>query len=116
MAYNPSGWTEKEVENKAGDIVDGVVTDIDDGTLGKFVKNWETFDKSGKSKPSQPAILVKTDAKGASLMIALPEGKEFHPRSKMAQYVRTYKKPPFVGQKVKAMSDENGFYNLVLGK
>ena len=116
MKYNAEGWVEKEIENKAGDIVEGTVSEIEDGTLGKFVKDFSKFDKSGKSNKEQPAILVKTSAKSASLMIALPEGKDYHPKSKMAQYIRTYKKAPFIGQKIKAMSDENGFYNLILAK
>jgi len=116
--YNPDGWSEKASEANVGDITEGVVTEIEEGTLGGFVKSWEKFDSSGESKKDQPAIMVKTSAKGASLMIALPPNgvKEYHTRSKMAQYVRTYKKPPFVGQKVKAMCNEDGFYNLILAK
>jgi hypothetical protein len=111
--YNPDGWTEKEVN--AGAISETEVSEIKNGVLKDFVKDWSTFDKAGTANPEQTAILVKTGA-GASMLISLPEGKTYHPNSKLGKWIKTYKKAPYKGQKVKVMTDENGFNNILLSK
>jgi len=111
--YSPDGWNEKDVQ--AGQISETEVTEIKSGVLKDFVKDWQTFDKTGNANPDQSSILVKTGA-GASMLIALPEGKTYHPNSKLGKWIRTYKKAPHVKQKVKVMTDENGFNNIILAK
>jgi len=112
MAYNPSGYKEAKVAD-VGKQIDDEVTEIVEGKLSDFVKNWETFDKSGNANPEQPTINVKVKC-GASILIPLPPGTEFHPKSKMAKWVNTYSKPPSKGQKVRCIMDKSGFYRIML--
>lgn len=113
MKYEAEGWKETKIE--VGKIIDTEVTSIDEGKISSFVKDWGTFDKTGSADPNQEAIQVKTDI-GASVLIALPKTKEFHPKSKLGKWIKTYGKAPFVGQKVRAMTDTSGFFNVVLAQ
>lgn len=111
MVYEPSKYTAKVVEE--GVETEDVVTDIIEGTKGQFIKAWDKYNSNGNSKKEDPAIQVKTKM-GSDLMIALPANGEYHPKSMMGMWVLTYKKPPYIGQKIKSFTDANGFYRIFL--
>lgn len=114
MKYDPNGnWKEAKIE--VGKIVETEVLEIKEGPMDSFVKDWATFDKSGSANPKQDAIHVMTDT-GASVLIGLPKTTDFHPKSKFGKWIKTYGRPPYVGQKVRAMVDSSGFYNVVLAQ
>lgn len=112
MAYKADTYKLGKEEKKPTLDSDKVVSVVE-GTLGSFVKNWETFDPEGRSDRNQPAIEVKTEA-GSKLMIALPSGPSAHPRSKMGQWLKKYGKAPYVGQEVTSTPNADGFYRIVL--
>jgi hypothetical protein len=111
MTYNSEGWKETKIE--VGKILETEVLEIKEDKISTFVKNWDTFDKTGSADPNAPAILVVTSV-GANVLISLPKGKDYHPKSKLGKWIKTYGKAPYLGQKVRAMVDSSGFYNIVL--
>ena len=112
MAYKSDAYTLGKEEKKPT-LDDDKVIAVTEGTLGGFVKDWEKFDPEGRSDKEQPAIEVTTASK-ARLMIALPAGKNAHPRSKMGQWIKKYGKAPHVGQEVTSTPNSEGFYRIVL--
>lgn len=119
IMYDANQYTEKKVETKEkleeGVIKDDEVMEILEGTMSKFIKNWEAYvaKASGDVNPEQPAIQIKTHL-GARYVITLPAGKEYHPKSKFGLWVKNYKRPPFVGQKIKSVTNEDGYFNVLI--
>lgn len=119
IMYDPNKYTEKKVEARdkveEGTIKDDEVIEVVEGTMAKFIKNWEAYvaKASGDVDPNAPAIQVKTML-GARYTITLPTSSEYHPKSKFGQWVKNYKKPPFVGQKVKSVANEDGYFNVLI--
>lgn len=112
--YKPENVEVKKVEKREEGIeVEDEVTEIKDGTLGSFIKDWETYNKNGNSKKDDPVIYVCCSTGARKIVKLTPDGK-YHPKSTMGSWMKTYKKAPFVGQKVKSVTNENGFFEIVL--
>ena len=110
MAYDGK-YSVKDV--KVGTMNEVEVSEIKEGKLKELTGNWESFNKQGNADPDQPAIRVVTTSK-AQVTIALPEGDECHPKSKLGRWIKTYGKAPFKGQKVRTMVNADGFEEIVL--
>lgn len=117
--YEPNSYVEKKLEPREkvneGTVKDDEIISVEEGTLGKLIKNWDAYvaGSQGEPDPNQAAIEVKS-VLGARMTISLPKTKEYHPKSNFGKWAKRYKSPPQVGQKVKVIANENGFFNFLL--
>jgi len=100
-------------------ILDGEITEIKDGKVTDFVENTEEWkgDKNG------PAINVKVEyefknTKGEILQLFTYKSEEgqtmYTKKSNMGKFVEKYKSAPTVGQKIKLLSNNEGFLKIKL--
>jgi hypothetical protein len=71
--------------------------------------------KNSKS-PDQQLVVIVANINGwigRVGTIPKPPSRLLSPRSKMAQFITRYKKPPEVGMTVDVMTNEKGFWTLV---
>ncbi len=115
MVYEPQKL--EVVQAKAGDRVDGVVTQIQEGTLKDFLSP-DQLEKWTNCKPEDPAICVVVslaDGKGEkSQLFRLPTDNVVSPRSNLAKWKKSYGEFPTVEQKVFLLYNTEGFLNFVL--
>ncbi len=108
--------SEEEVENEKemdGAQHEAVVVDIEQGTVGDFVRN---PDKWNGNLDVKCVNVIGESENGVSFgkIITLPEeGYKVHPQSNLGKYISLYKKPPHIGQKVMTIT-KNGFQRLLL--
>lgn len=112
--YKPEDVKVKKKEKREEGIeIEDEVTKVDEGIMGSFIKNWESYNTNGQSNKDDPALCV-TCQSGARKIVKLRSDNQYHEKSGMGMWVKTYKKAPFVGQKVKSVTNENGFFEIVL--
>lgn len=112
--YKPEEVSVKKIEKREEGLeVEDEIVKVEDGTLGSFIKDWDTYNKNGQSKKEDLAICV-FGSTGAKKIIKLREDNQYHPKSAMGVWLKTYKKAPYVGQKVKSVTNENGFFEIIL--
>lgn len=117
--YNPGALSEAETAEKdtssKGRMVETEVTQILEGRVRDFVRDFEKYKRGSKGKASMddPAIRVITSFK-AALMITLPKDNIVTQKSFLGRWKRTYGDYPKVGQKVKAICNNRGYYDIYL--
>lgn len=105
---------------EAGILVEGVITQLKDGTPKDFVsekglEKWDKQDKlvieivaeckhDAKSHTDKKIFSYSTNEEGATT---------YSTRSNLGQYQKYYKKLPCVGDKVQMKTDGDGFFKLV---
>lgn len=110
MTYNPEEF--KTVQ--AGDRIDGEVTEIQDGMLSDFLTP-EQLKKWQHSDPRDPSIQVTVTFGNGYVrkkLMSLPQGNLVSPGSSIGKWNKKYGAYPYVGQKVYAIADAEGFYDL----
>ena len=119
MVYNPENA--KQVEGiPAGTSAEGTILEIRDGKTKDFVKNLDKW----KGDIESPAIELEIEADYGGTTIKLSnlftykEGidgnTEYSSNSNLGKYVRYYKKMPEKGDKVKLLSNSEGFFRLLI--
>ncbi len=115
--YNPQNAKE-EPTIPADVIVEGVIKEIKDGKVKDFIKNlakWNSPDQT----VMQATINVLYKDRDFSFDMVFPykeeEGKTIYtPGSALGKYSKKYSKLPEVGDKVKAITNSDGFLRLKL--
>lgn len=126
MVYNPQNA--KKIEQvPAGEVIDGVIISIMDGTPQSMITNEERL-KKFKSGINEPAINIFIEAKydgrvfvAEQLMTYIP-GKDkelkditlYTEKSNLGKFVAQYGELPKVGMIVKLSSNAKGFFKLVI--
>jgi hypothetical protein len=85
------------------------ITRVSTRKAGEIFKNTKT--------PDQPLIEICANVDGWEGRIGTipkPSSRYVSPKSKMAQFLEKYKKPPEVGMSVDAATNDKGFWTLVL--
>jgi hypothetical protein len=85
------------------------ITRVETKRAGEIFKNAKT--------PDQQLIVIFANVKGWEGRIGTipkPPSKYVSPRSKMAQFITKYRKPPEVGMTVDVTTNEKGFWTLAL--
>lgn len=119
MGYNAKDA--QEVQGiPAGESAQGVVINIVDGEVKDFVTNMEGW----RGDPSSKAIniQIETTYNGNSFTLSRvftykknKEGKtEYASTSNLGKYKAYYNKLPEVGDKVKLLSNKEGFFRLLI--
>jgi hypothetical protein len=94
---------------KRGRKAKAKITCIETKRAGELFKNAKT--------PDQQLIVIRANIYGwvgRIGSIPKPPSKYLSPRSKMAQFITKYRKPPEVGMTVDVTTNEKGFWTLVL--
>ncbi len=117
MAYNAQ--KAEEQPTLPSDVVfDGVITQIEDKEVKDFVKNLTKW-----NNPEQTAINCTIEVKHKEKTFRFDhlfpyeqdgDTTKYSPRSKIGKYKAKYDKLPEVGDKVKAMTNTEGFLRLKL--
>jgi hypothetical protein len=94
---------------KRGRKAKAKITSVETKRAGEVFKN--------SKAPDQVLIVIFANVKGWDGRIGTipkPPSKYVSPRSKMAQFITKYRKPPEVGMTVDVMTNEKGYWTLVL--
>jgi len=59
-------------------------------------------------------VIELTTENGATLVISLPHGTQYHPKSKLAGFVKLYRSLPKIGIEVETENDQNGYRKVVI--
>lgn len=120
MSYNAKAY--KETEGlPAGIQEEGVIININDGKVRDFLQ--EDSRKAWEGDLDQTAINVEIELKHKEQLIRLSkiftykeEGEEtnFAANSNLGKYRRFYGKLPEVEDKVKCMTNEDGYFRLTI--
>ncbi len=118
MAYDAK--ESKEIQGiPPGTSTEGVIVALDDGTVKEFVKNTDGW----KGDVNQTAINIGIELKYGEKVMKLSqvftydseEGKTvFSSKSNLGKYKKYYNKLPEVGDKVKLLSNKDGFFRLLI--
>ena len=98
--------------------VDGIVIRIEEGTVKQFYSP-EALAKYEDRNPEAAAINVVVEHQynnvptQRSKTITLPPNNKAHPKSSMAKWIKQYGKPPEVGQQVKLVANEKGYFEIL---
>jgi len=85
------------------------ITSVETKRSGEVFKNSKT--------PDQQLVVIVADVDGwvgRVGTIPKPPSKYLSPKSKMAQFITKYRKPPAVGMTIEVATNEKGFWTLVL--
>jgi len=85
------------------------ITSVEIKRSGEVFKNSKT--------PDQQLVVIVADVDGwvgRVGTIPKPPSKYLSPKSKMAQFITKYRKPPAVGMTIDVATNEKGFWTLVL--
>jgi hypothetical protein len=94
---------------KQGTRAKARITSVETKRSSEVFKNSKT--------PDQQLIVIVADVDGwvgRVGTIPKPPSKYLSPKSKMAQFITKYRKPPEVGMTVDIATNEKGFWTLVL--
>jgi hypothetical protein len=94
---------------KEGTKEKATIARVETKKAGEIFKNTKT--------PNQLLIEIVANIKGWEGRIGTipkPPSKYLSPRSKMAQFITRYRKPPEVGMTVDVTTNEKGYWTLVL--
>jgi len=117
IMYEPNSYVEKKSKNEVGKTYEDKIASVNEGTLASFIKDWETFKSKCEHPPdaNQPTLEVRSEL-GAKKLIALPVGKEYSPKSNFGRWIKNFKAPPQIGQEVRVIVDDDGFFQFLLLK
>ena len=121
--YNPENAKKQETvpKLKPDSILDGVVVAIEEGKVLDFVKHLDKW--NGAS--DQPAIQVIVEVPGEGEVVRIEklfthgfeEGTNailYHEKSNMGKYEKKYGNIPKVGDKVKVITNSEGFGKVMI--
>ena len=119
MVYNPQNT--KEVGLPADTIVEGEIKNIKPGKVKEFVKaeaqkNWQG-DLDGDAIDMTIEITHQGRASLTKQMFTYTDNNgvtEYNPKSNMGKYKKKYGKMPEVGDKIKLMTNAEGFAKIKL--
>ncbi len=87
-------------------------------------KYWENIKKNpdetdedfeNRLANAKDSLCVKlTCENGATAIIQLPKGTQFHPKSKMSMFKKIYGGMPKVNMTVNTQTDANGYYKVII--
>jgi hypothetical protein len=118
MTYNAENAKETPMLPKDS-ILDGIITEIQDGKVKDFVKNTDKWEGSIE----QPCINVVVEVKNENKIICFEhvftynevEGKtEFSPSSNLGKFNKKYNKLPQSGDQIKVTTNGEGFGKIKL--
>lgn len=121
MEYNPDKCRVVTAKGmyEADSIVEAVIVNIESGRVKDFVKNL-----TGWKDPDQTAILVHTEAKQGEQVVkdthvfTIIYGKdgavEYNVKSNIGKYASKYGHLPKVGDKIRIMTNSEGFGHIKL--
>lgn len=120
MAYNPHNSEEqKESGLKQGQIVEGVIVSIDDGTVKQFIPEGTKWDGDTNQTAINATISYKVNDEIKTFTKLFTyneeEGKtKYHPKSNLGKFKKTYGMLPVIEQKVNIKGNEEGYGEIVL--
>ena len=114
MSVDFSQYQETKIGEKERTAVISVVEGIQsDFRTEKYWDATSLTKQEIEDAKKQKAIEVRT-ANGASMVLNLPAANKINPKSKLAQFKKTYGKYPEEGMTIETKVDENGFNKVVL--
>lgn len=120
MAYNPNN-AEQIKRIPPGEVVEGVVIEVEDGTARKFIHNELAISKY--KNPDEPHINVVVEFKYDDRTFRIDQmfsyivgstGKVLYTdKSNMGKFFKFYNTLPTVGVKVKVISNAEGYFKMM---